>query len=132
MVQVKREAPRHFRGKPRPGRRVELHYRVVDAEDVGPEQVAYTRNIGIGGAFIVTADPAPPGSRISVELGVPVAGAAPRNIAVRGEVRWIVDGEDDPVHGMGVKFTGLAVDEVIALNDYFGSITETADIDDGG
>jgi uncharacterized protein (TIGR02266 family) len=131
MIEAKREALRHFRGKPRPGRRVELRYRVVETHETGPEQIAYTSNIGIGGAFIVTADPAPPGSRLTLALGVPNHGDAPRQITVKGEVRWISDGEEDPVHGMGVKFSGLQVDEVLALNDYFASLTETADIDDG-
>jgi uncharacterized protein (TIGR02266 family) len=128
MIQAKREV-RHFRGKPRPGRRVELSYRVVDAHETGPEHVAHTTNIGIGGAFIVTRDPAPPGTRLSVALGVPPDG---HKVQVAGEVRWIADGDDDPVHGMGVRFSGLGADEVMALNDYFASLTSVAEHDDGG
>jgi hypothetical protein len=129
MFQAKREA-RHFRGKPRPGRRIELRYQVIEAHGAGPEQTAHTSNIGIGGAFIVTPDPAPPGSRLSVMLGVPPNG---RVVTVKGEVRWISDGDDDPVHGMGVKFSGLEVEEVLALNEYFASLSvEHAGHDEAG
>src|SRR5262245_15944436 len=114
MFQAKREGARHFRGKPRPGRRVELRYKVVEAHETGPEQVAHTANIGIGGAFIVTADPPPPGSRLAVVLSSLPGG---RTITVKGDVRWISDGDEDPVHGMGVRFSGLGVDEVMALNE---------------
>ena len=125
MIQARREGQRHFRGKPRPGRRVELKYQVVDKHETGPELTAHTRNIGIGGAFIVTPDPAPPGSILSVALGLP----ADRRVVVKGEVRWIADGDEDPVHGMGVKFSGLGVEDVVALNEYFGTLTETAEFD---
>ncbi len=128
MLQAKREGARHFRGKPRPGRRVELSYRVVEKHETGPEHTAYTSNIGIGGAFIVTTDPAPPGSRLALALGMPGG----RRVDVQGEVRWIADGEEDAVHGMGVKFSGLGAEEVMALNDYFASLTVVAEHDDGG
>jgi uncharacterized protein (TIGR02266 family) len=126
MIQTKREGQRHFRGKPRPGRRVEVKYQVVDPHETGPEQAAFTSNIGIGGAFIVTPDPAPPGSALHVLVTMPPGG---RRITVKGEVRWISDGDEDPVHGMGVKFSGLGVEETVALNEYFASLTETVDHD---
>src|SRR5579871_2554981 len=130
MVQAKQQVgTRHFRGRPRPGRRVAVSYRVVEKHETGPELTAFTRNIGIGGAFVVTADPAPPGTELTLALGVPPDG---RKVTVKAEVRWIADGDDDPVHGMGVKFSGLGVEEVTALNDYFASLTETAEHDDGG
>jgi uncharacterized protein (TIGR02266 family) len=131
MIRSRRDtstgAPRHFRGKPRPGRRVEVRWRVIDQHEEGPEQTAFTRNIGVGGAFIVTPDPAPPGAKLRVSLEVPPTA---RTVAVKAEVRWIADGDDDPQHGMGVKFSGLAVEDVVTLNDYFASLTETADYEE--
>ncbi|MSP59533.1 MAG: PilZ domain-containing protein [Myxococcales bacterium] len=126
MAHPKRDGGRHFRGVARPGRRAEVRYRSVDAHGSGPEQVAETHNIGIGGAFVVTPDPEPPGTILAVVITVPFSG---RSISVRGEVRWIADGDDDPLHGMGVRFLGLQPDEVLALNDYFASLTETLDHD---
>ncbi len=32
--------------------------------------------------------------------------------------------------GMGVKFAGLDVDQLMALNEYFGSLTSTMDHDE--
>jgi uncharacterized protein (TIGR02266 family) len=109
-----RERRTHFRGKPRPGRRVDVEYTL----DGGAVQRAYTRNVGVGGAFIVTPTPAPPGTPILVTLLVPGDG---HRISVRAEVRWAVPAGDPP--GMGVKFLALEVDELLELNEYFASLT---------
>ena len=124
----KRERRSHFRGKPRPGRRVEVTYCVIDdnGEESEPSR-AFTRNIGVGGAFIETDDPPAPGSALVVSVHVPTS---KKKIALRGEVRWIADGELDVVHGMGVKFHGLEVDHLLELNEYFTSLTGALDQDD--
>lgn len=123
----KRERRNHFRGKPRPGRRVEVQYRLVDGTGEEHEPLkAFTRNIGVGGAFIVTEDPAAPGCELQLTIQIPTG----KKIDVRGEVRWIADGEDDAVHGMGVKFHGLDVDQLLELNEYFTSLTNIVDHDE--
>ena len=130
VAESKRERRGHFRGKARPGRRVEVRYRVIEHGQLSEEQRAYTKNIGIGGAFIITPDPSPPGTSLQIALQVP---AASRTIEVRGEVRWIIDGKhDEPEseHGMGVKFGGLDVEQLMALNEYFASLTSTMDHDE--
>jgi uncharacterized protein (TIGR02266 family) len=129
MAGSKRERRDHFRGKPRKGRQVAVRYRVLEHGQVSEELRAVTKNIGIGGAFILTDDPAPPGASLQLALEVPSA----RPIEVRADVRWIVDGKhDEPAdeHGMGVKFNALDVDQLLALNEYFASLTTTLDIDD--
>jgi uncharacterized protein (TIGR02266 family) len=118
---------RHFRGKPRPGRRVEVRYQVVEHETAGPEQVAFTLNIGVGGAFIVTTDPPSPGAILTLALTVP---PGERKIPVKADVRWIADGDDDPVHGMGVRFHGLDVEQLHVLNEYFASLPAMLDHDE--
>src|SRR4051812_16598207 len=113
---------RHFRGKPRPGRKVEVRYQLIDQDgngEPGAELTAFTLNIGVGGAVIVTADPAPPGSELALSLSVP---PSDRRIPVKADVRWISDGDDDPVHGMGVRFHGLDVEQIHVLNEYFASL----------
>src|SRR5438105_10109294 len=60
----------HFRRKPRTGRRILVRYLVLDGED-GVVESAVTHNIGVGGAFIATDDPAAPGSRLAIDLIVP-------------------------------------------------------------
>jgi uncharacterized protein (TIGR02266 family) len=128
VAESKRERRGHFRGKARPGRRVEVRYRILDGGQLGDEQRAYTKNIGVGGAFIITPHPPPPGTALQIALTVP---AASRPLEVRGDVRWVVDREEDThEHGMGVKFGGLDVDQLMALNEYFGSLTSTMDHDE--
>jgi uncharacterized protein (TIGR02266 family) len=129
MPESKRERRGYFRGKPRPGRRVEVQYRTKDDEGAG-EHLAFTKNIGVGGAFILTPDPLPPGTELRIALNVP---SARHPIEVMAEVRWIIDGKhDEPEreHGMGVKFSGLDVDQLLALNEYFASLTSTVDVDE--
>ena len=122
-----RERRSHFRGKPRPGRRVEVVYSVLEGEERSAASTAFTRNIGVGGAFVVTDDPPPPGSMLSLEIRIPTA---PAPIQIAGEVRWIADDEGDEVRGMGVKFQGLEVDQLLELNEYFSSLTSVFDQDE--
>ncbi len=129
MAESKRERRDHFRGKPRNGRRVAVRYRLLEHGQLSEELRAFTKNIGIGGAFILTTDPAPPGAAVQLQIEVPSAKA----IEVKADVRWIVDGKhDEPAgeHGMGVKFNALDVEQLLALNEYFASLTTTMDIDD--
>lgn len=114
------EKRRHFRGKPRAGRRVDLRYRRVDAE---PDTmvVAVTRNIGVGGAYILTDEPHKVGARLHVELTVPTSDVP---IVVRAEVRWIAEAADDnDTAGMGVRFVDVDVDAVLKLSEFFASLT---------
>lgn len=113
----KRERRSHYRGKPRPGRRVEVVYTTA-----GGRYTAFTRNIGVGGAFIETATPEKPGTALTLSLAVPNTHAP---IEVKAEVRWTspAPGTDDAPAGMGVKFHALEVEELLALNEYFASLT---------
>jgi uncharacterized protein (TIGR02266 family) len=123
----KRERRSHFRGKPRLGRRVEVVYRpLADAESQARECRAFTRNIGVGGAFIVTEQPPPPGSRLALNLHIPTSG---KRMKVDAEVRWIA-GQEQAVRGMGVKFYGLEVDQLLELNEYFSSLISAVETDE--
>ena len=110
MAEGKRERRGHFRGKPRPGRRVDVSFTAAD----GGEHRAHTRNIGVGGAFVVTPIPAPPGTPLTLLVHVPGAQAP---ITVRCEVRWVED------EGMGLRFEPLEVEAALQLNEYFASLT---------
>jgi uncharacterized protein (TIGR02266 family) len=117
MAASDRERRSHFRGKPRPGRRVEVEY-ALPVDDGKPPRRAFTRNIGVGGAFIVTESPPPPGTPVALTLLVPTGGG---RVAVAAEVRWIVSEGAQP--GMGVRFIDLEVDELLELNEYFATLT---------
>jgi hypothetical protein len=76
--------------------------------------IAQTRNIGVGGAFIVTPLVQPFASALAVELTLPTSD---RVFALRAEVRWATH------DGMGVQFVGVDVDVLLELNDYFATLT---------
>jgi uncharacterized protein (TIGR02266 family) len=117
----------HFRGSPRPGRRVEVTYSIVAGNgEESKSHTAFTQNIGVGGAFIVTDEPAAPGSKLRVMVQIPPN----KKMDLRAEVRWIADSQRDGVHGMGVKFHDLDVGQLLELNEYFTSLTATVDLDD--
>ena len=106
-----------------------MRYRVLEHGQLSDEQRAVTKNIGIGGAFILTTDPMPPGAALQLLLEVGMQ----KPVEVKADVRWIVDGkhdEPDDEHGMGVKFNSLDVEQLLALNEYFASLTTTMDIDE--
>ena len=75
---------------------------------------AETRNVGVGGAFIVTKLVQPVGETLSVELVLPTN---EQTFTMPAVVRW-ADGE-----GMGVQFVGVDVDVLLELNDYFATLT---------
>jgi uncharacterized protein (TIGR02266 family) len=111
----------HFRGKAKAGRRVDLAYRLLgESGTPGDRTEAVTSNIGAGGAFILCAEPAAIGTKLVVELVVPTA---EQTILADAEVRWVVDDGDEA--GMGVKFKQLDVESVLALSQYFASLTTT-------
>ena len=111
----KRERRNHYRGKPRPGRRVEVKYTSPSGT-----HAAVTRNIGVGGAFIETPTPERPGTSLTLHLAVPTTHSP---IQVAAEVRWVSPGRDEHPSGMGVKFQPLEVEELLSLNEYFASLT---------
>lgn len=115
MSEARHERRQHFRGKPRPGRRLAIRYRI----DGGAWLEAETRNIGVGGAFIATDKPAPTGSSVELEVDVPTCD---KPLVVKGHVRWAqVGGTEDA--GMGVQFHEVDIDVLLELNDYFASLT---------
>jgi uncharacterized protein (TIGR02266 family) len=119
VLPSRRERRSHFRGKPRPGRWVEVSF---TAED-GSRERAHTRNIGVGGAFVVTSRPVRPGSPLVLSVHIPTA-TQPLEIA--GEVRWNSAPLDEPP-GMGIRFASLDVEAMLQLEEYFASLTGKED-----
>jgi hypothetical protein len=74
---------------------------------------AETRNVGIGGAFIVTRLIQTTGSQLAVELVLPSSDQA---FSLPSIVRWAAS------DGMGVQFVGVDVDVLLELNDYFSTL----------
>jgi type IV pilus assembly protein PilZ len=64
----------------------------------------YARNISTGGTFVETPHPLPIGTEFMFQMTLP---GHPEQLALRGEVRWIVTPEQatvDQPAGMGVRF----------------------------
>lgn len=102
----------HFRRTdPRYDRRVD-----VEVRGSGRQFHASSRNVSLGGIFIVTSDPLPELSTAEVKFSVPTQ---PEPVEVTAEVRWIERGADEKPVGMGLRFHGLRARDVWALNRFF-------------
>ncbi len=123
----KSEKRNHYRGKARPGRRVDLTFQTPGGEPTR----AVTRNIGVGGAFIGTDEAVAVGTELLLRIELP---GHDLPIEVRAEVRWaIADNTDDTDNtgkaddaddaGLGVKFLNLEVEALLTLSEYFASLT---------
>ena len=121
---VEGERRTHFRGRMRPGRRIDIRYRRADGADTaaGPAVAsAVTANIGVGGAFVITESPEVVGSQLAVQIDVP---GHDGTLSIACEVRWICgSGADDRVPGMGIKFAPLDVETLLIMSDFFSSLT---------
>jgi uncharacterized protein (TIGR02266 family) len=118
----KHERRRHFRGKSRAGKRVALRFRNADGGDFVD---AVTRNIGLGGAYILTDMPEPVGAVLEIEVRIP--GDEP-GIPVRAQVRWnTAPADDEDSAGMGVRFSPIDVEATLRLSEYFATLTPQAE-----
>ena len=94
----------------------------LEGAPVAETIAAHTHDIGVGGAYIATERPAAVGSRLDLEIDVPGPTSA---ISLSAEVRWVTNADRllagrEP--GMGVKFSALDVDALLALSDFFASL----------
>jgi hypothetical protein len=106
------ERRRHFRGKARAGRRIRVRYRARGGESWSP---AETRNIGVGGAFILGATLV---VKTEIEVEIDIAGRE-KPLHLSGQVRWADAG------GVGVQFMDVDIDVLLELNTYLATLTGT-------
>ncbi len=106
------ERRHHFRSKARPGRVLAVKFR---AGEQSGWVAAQTRDIGIGGAFIVSQDLRPVGAEITLELTLPTSDQV---FVLPAVVRWSAGGENG---GMGVQFVGVDIDVLLELNEMFAA-----------
>lgn len=95
-----------------------LRFRLADAGDGAEWLMGQARDLGVGGAFVATYRALPVGTALEVEVELP-APVGP--IATRAEVRWLAEPERLPAGceaGMGVAFTPLEADALLALSEY--------------
>lgn len=108
MEGTRHERRQHFRGKARPGRVLPLRF-TSDTRWIS----AASRNIGVGGAFIVTPEIPDIGDSISIELTLPTTD---QTFVIPAVVRWRSS------DGMGVQFVNVDVDVLLELNDFFATL----------
>jgi uncharacterized protein (TIGR02266 family) len=80
-----------------------------------------SRNMSVGGMFVVTDAPLPFGATLSLVFSIP---KLKEPIEVESQVRW-VEREGENVTGVGVQFVGLRAKHVWALNKLFGELSPT-------
>jgi hypothetical protein len=108
------ERRQYFRGKSRPGRVLAVRFRTT----LHPTWItAETRNIGVGGAYVATAEIQDVGTPLTVELTLPTTD---RVFLLPAIVRW---SSSAAPAGMGIQFVGVDVDILLELNDYFSTLT---------
>jgi uncharacterized protein (TIGR02266 family) len=81
----------------------------------GATFTTHTRNISLGGVYVMSDRPLPFGAKVKLSFSIPNQQEA---IEVDGEVRWI-ENEDGNTHGVGIQFGGLRARDVWALNKFF-------------
>lgn len=114
MDRIRYERRQFFRGKARPGRVMPIRFKTT----LHPAWIsAETRNIGVGGAYIMTSEIQEVGAPLTVELTLPTTD---RVFALPSIVRWASAAA--PV-GMGIQFVGVDFDILLELNDYFSTLT---------
>lgn len=106
------ERRQHFRSKARPGRVVPLKFRTGEHT---AWVTAETRDIGVGGAFVVTQHLHPIGVELTLELSLPTSDQL---FVLRAVVRWSAGGADG---GMGLQFVGVDIDVLLELNEMFAA-----------
>jgi uncharacterized protein (TIGR02266 family) len=89
----------------------------VELEYEGVRVTGVTRNISLGGMYVLTALALPYGARLKLRFHVATQ-AEP--IEVEGQVRWSDTSDDPERRGLGVRFDGLRARDVWALNRFFG------------
>lgn len=69
-----------------------------------------TRNVSLGGMYLVTSSSLPYGTTVTLEFYLP---ALKEDVNIEATVRWVKD------DGMGVQFGSLRAREVWGLNQLF-------------
>ncbi len=101
----------------RPGR---IDLRVPVVIGLGGEHVnAETRNIGLGGVFVATAELVPVGQPVALKLTLP---DWDEPLLANAEVRWVRGNEDrHGSPGVGIKFLRLPLYVAAALHNFVRS-----------
>jgi uncharacterized protein (TIGR02266 family) len=111
--------PSHFRRSGRSALALEVRFRAGSALT----QSGTAIDLGMGGAFIGTATPPDPGTRVRLELATP---ATWQPLELPGVVRWVRSGRTGEAPGFGLKFEALSEAKAHALYE----LLQTSELSD--
>lgn len=94
----------------------------VFRRDLDPdESEMLMMNMSMGGAFVRTDAPAPPGSQVLLRV---YEGEDATPVPIQGEVVWArLPGQGTPV-GMGIRFTQVGADELVRIKLFLAQLVE--------
>jgi uncharacterized protein (TIGR02266 family) len=91
----------------------------VDLKTGNETFAATTKNLGVGGLFVVTDRQLSVGERVTVELSLP---GHVRPIPAGAEVRWIQTADDRP-SGLGLRFLSPSLGLTVAIHGLLQNVT---------
>ena len=100
--------PTHFRRSGRSAAALELRFRAGSALT----QSGTAIDLGMGGAFVGTAAPPDPGTRVHLEIAAPTMW---QPLSVVGVVRWVRSDRRGETPGFGLQFDALSEAQAASL-----------------
>lgn len=96
-----------------------LYHDEIDAD----ESDSLMSNLSQGGCYIRTPRVLPSGSTIHVKFKIP---GLDITVEAVGAVRWANDGGPEADRGMGVQFTEISAEDLLALKQYIAGQLESS------
>jgi len=108
----------HFRTSPRPQIACQIVLHRADPGAGGP-LVSYTRDLSVGGLFVVTEEQLDKGERVTVVMSTP---STWEPLTLEATVCWTRAAVGDDPAGVGLQFVDLSQDQHVALTEFVASL----------
>jgi len=100
---------------------VDFPTKVTHSADIDAEFREFmVANLSLGGCFIRTDMPEPPGAMVMVRFALP-GDDSDEAVKAVGRVCWVRDGQDAPI-GMGIQFVRVADTDLTRLKTYISGV----------
>jgi uncharacterized protein (TIGR02266 family) len=104
--------------------RVDVRLRTVYHDEIDAEESdSLMSNLSLGGCFIRSSRVLPQGSTIHVKFKIPETEAVVQAVAT---VRWAQDSGPEESRGMGVQFTDISGEALLALKQFIAQKLESS------
>ena len=108
----------HFRTSPRPQHACQVVLHRADPAAGGPI-VSYTRDLSVGGLFMVTEEQLEKDERVTVVISTP---STWEPLTLEAAVCWNRPAAGDDPAGVGLQFTDLTQEQHMALTEFVASL----------